>query len=97
MVAKTSVEKMVKIAHFSGGISGTILPAMKKPLSLKKIIAVRCPTCGAAPSEKCELTTGQPRTNPHRDRRVIAKEMETIIDPHPPPLRSTQRALLNSL
>jgi hypothetical protein len=38
----------------------------KKDLSL----AVRCPTCGATPGEKCELSTGQPRTAPHPDRRL---------------------------
>jgi hypothetical protein len=48
--------------------------AMKKPLTRKQILAVRCPTCGAAPLEKCELSTGLPRTDPHFDRRVIAKE-----------------------
>jgi hypothetical protein len=47
---------------------------MEKALSLKKAIAVRCPTCGAAPGEKCELSTGQPRTDPYRERRLIAKE-----------------------
>jgi hypothetical protein len=41
----------------------------------KQILSVRCPTCGAKPGEKCELTTGQPRTAPHRDRRVIAKDV----------------------
>ncbi len=40
----------------------------------RKLIAVRCPTCGASPGEKCELTTGEPRTNPHRDRRLIAAD-----------------------
>ena len=49
---------------------------MKKELSLKKALAVSCPTCGAAPKQKCELSTGQPRTDPHRDRRLVAK------DPH---------------
>jgi hypothetical protein len=29
---------------------------------------------GAAPGEKCELTTGQPCTEPHRDRRLIAAD-----------------------
>ena len=43
-----------------------------KELSAKKALAVTCPTCGAAPGEKCELSTGQPRTEPHRDRRLIA-------------------------
>jgi hypothetical protein len=32
--------------------------------------------CGAAPRQKCELSSGQPRTDPHRDRRLVAK------DPH---------------
>ena len=45
----------------------------KKPI-LKKVQAIRCATCGAGPGEKCELSTGQPRTEPHRDRRVIAKD-----------------------
>lgn len=40
----------------------------------KQAIAVRCPTCGAKPGEKCELSTGQPRTEPHRDRRLAASE-----------------------
>jgi len=33
-------------------------------------LVVRCPVCGAKPGEKCELSTGQPRTAPHRDRRL---------------------------
>jgi len=45
----------------------------KKP-TLEQIQAVRCPTCGAGPGEKCELSTGQPRTEPHRDRRLEAED-----------------------
>jgi hypothetical protein len=37
-------------------------------------LAVRCPTCGAKPGEKCELSTGLPRTDPHRDRRLAGAE-----------------------
>ena len=48
--------------------------AMKKEPSPKKILAVTCPTCGAAPGKKCELTTGQPRNEPHRARRLIAAD-----------------------
>src|SRR5580765_2450740 len=40
----------------------------------KDALAVRCPTCGAKPGEKCELSTGLPRTEPHRDRRLAASE-----------------------
>jgi len=45
-----------------------------KELGPRQMLAVRCPTCGAAPGEKCELNTGQPRTTPHRDRVWIAKD-----------------------
>jgi hypothetical protein len=47
---------------------------MKKEVSPKSVLAIPCPTCGAEPGEKCELVTGEPRTRPHRDRRLIAKE-----------------------
>jgi hypothetical protein len=57
---------------------------MKKELSLKKALAVSCPTCGAAPKQKCELSTGQPRTDPHRDRRLVAKD----------PILATQNGVL---
>src|ERR1700679_1715412 len=42
--------------------------------SLKQVQAVRCPTCGVGPGEKCQLTTGQPRKEPHRERRLLASE-----------------------
>jgi hypothetical protein len=47
---------------------------MKKGISLKKVLTVQCPTCGAAPGKKCELTSGQPCINPHRDRRLLAAD-----------------------
>lgn len=47
---------------------------MKAEPTLKQILAVRCPTCGAAPGQRCELSTGQPRTEPHSDRRWIAAD-----------------------
>jgi len=40
----------------------------------KETLAIRCPTCGAKPGEKCELSTGQPRTDPHRNRRIEASD-----------------------
>jgi|KBSMisStaDraftv2_1062788.scaffolds.fasta_scaffold32835_4 hypothetical protein len=49
----------------------------KKPTA-KQILAIRCPTCGAAPGKKCELGTGQPRTTPHRDRRLIAQDCSFV-------------------
>lgn len=50
-----------------------ILPAMRKP-TLKQILAFPCPTCGAAPGVKCELSTGLPRFEPHQARRLLARE-----------------------
>lgn len=64
---------MVKIDHPRKWL-GRYLLAMKRRLSNKEALAVRCPTCGAAPKERCELSTGQPRTEPHRDRRWIAAD-----------------------
>ena len=42
----------------------------------KLILAVSCPTCGAAPRQKCELHSGQPRTAPHRYRRLEAADKQ---------------------
>jgi hypothetical protein len=45
----------------------------KKP-TVKKVQALRCPTCGAKPGDKCKLSSGQARTEPHRDRRLAVKD-----------------------
>jgi len=65
---------LVKIDHSCASVLRHYLFAVKKELSPKQVLVNRCPTCGAKPGEKCELATGQPRINPHRDRRLIAKD-----------------------
>jgi hypothetical protein len=45
-----------------------------KDLTAKQTLAVPCTTCGAAIGEECELNTGAPRTEPHRDRKLEAAE-----------------------
>ena len=45
-----------------------------RELTLKQISSVPCTTCGAAVDEACELHTGAPRTEPHRDRKLSAAE-----------------------
>lgn len=40
----------------------------------KQALSVWCPTCGAKPGEKCELSTGLPRTEPHQGRRLAASD-----------------------
>jgi hypothetical protein len=45
-----------------------------KELTLKQILFVPCLICGAAIKEVCELHTGAPRTEPHRDRKLSAAD-----------------------
>jgi len=45
-----------------------------KELTPKQVLAVSCPTCGAAIEEPCELNTGAQRTEPHRDRKLSAAD-----------------------
>ena len=40
----------------------------------EQALAVRCPTCGARPREKCELNNGLPRTEPHPARHLAAEK-----------------------
>src|ERR1700694_5687548 len=46
----------------------------------KEALAVRCPTCGARPREKCELNNGLPRTEPHPDTRSAAAKVYTLCN-----------------
>jgi hypothetical protein len=45
-----------------------------RELTAQQISSVPCETCGAAIGEVCELHTGDPRTEPHRDRKLSAAE-----------------------
>jgi hypothetical protein len=48
--------------------------AAEAKLKVEVVLTIRCPTCGAARGVRCTLSTGHPRTSPHRERRLIAKE-----------------------
>jgi hypothetical protein len=50
------------------------LGVKSRELTPKQILSVPCPTCGAAMKEVCELNTGAPRTEAHRDRKLNAAE-----------------------
>ena len=45
-----------------------------RELSSNQVFSVPCTTCGAAVGEVCELHSGAPRTEPHRDRKLTAAE-----------------------
>jgi hypothetical protein len=46
-----------------------------RDLTAKQLIAVPCPTCGAAAGERCVLHSGAPRSEPHVDRKLSAAEV----------------------
>jgi hypothetical protein len=66
--------KMSIIEHFSSCGTLSYVVMKTKELTLKQILSVPCPTCGAATEEACQLHTGALRTEPHRDRRLSAAE-----------------------
>ena len=61
-----------RMSHHPNGLSN-------RP-TLEQIHAVPCVTCGAQAGEKCELHSGQPRIEPHRDRRLTAKDLLSSED-----------------
>jgi hypothetical protein len=65
---------MSNIDHFldRGTLQHVVVKA--RELTPKQIMSVPCNTCGAAIGEVCELNTGAPRTEPHRDRKLSAAE-----------------------
>jgi hypothetical protein len=64
-----SYRQMFNIDRRLAWVLAQHLLAVKRSLQSKLALSVRCPTCGAARGEKCELTSGQPRTDPHLDRQ----------------------------
>jgi len=65
-----------------------------RELTPEQILSVPCPTCGAAIEEICELQTGAPRTEPHRDRKLSAAEaVET--NPANDSIRHSRRLVLD--
>jgi hypothetical protein len=66
--------EMSSIEHFSPPETSHYAMVKTKELTLKQILFVPCPTCGAATKEVCELHSGAPRTEPHRDRKLSAAE-----------------------
>lgn len=41
-------------------------------MSLRLVLSVSCPVCGAKPKEKCKLSTGKPCVKTHLDRSLAA-------------------------
>jgi hypothetical protein len=41
-------------------------------LTLKQILSVRCPMCGAKPKAQCTASTGHPSAKTHLDRDLAA-------------------------
>jgi hypothetical protein len=45
--------------------------AMKKLRWFEIVVALRCPTCGSTPDEKCTTHSGQDRTDKHSQRAEV--------------------------
>jgi hypothetical protein len=56
-------------------IQGFSFQFMSGSPTLEQIEVVPCPTCGAKPGEKCKLLNGVPRTDPHRERCLVAEDL----------------------
>ena len=54
-----------------------------KDLTLKQKLAIRCPTCGAAPGTRCELSAGGTRNSSHRERKMTAADAASGRNDHP--------------
>ena len=72
--ASANVLRMSNIEHFAAAERCNYIAVKTKELTLKQILSVPCPTCGAATQKACELHTGARRTEPHRDRKLSAAE-----------------------
>jgi len=70
-ISGSRLNVLVKIDHLAAEYNAHSV-AMR--VTEKQALALRCPTCGAKPGGEFELSTGQPRTEPHRDRRLAAWE-----------------------
>jgi len=44
-------------------------------LTLRHILSVRCPMCGAKPNQKCTLSTGHPSIKTHLNRELAAAKI----------------------
>jgi hypothetical protein len=69
-----NVIEMSNIEHFPRGTTLHYAVMKAKELTPKQILSVPCTTCGAAIGKVCELHTGAPRTEPHRDRKLSAAQ-----------------------
>ncbi len=52
-------------------MSNTIAVKPEK-FTLRQILSVRCPMCGAKPKERCTASTGHPSSKTHLDRDLAA-------------------------
>ena len=66
--------RMSNIEHFLGQEMPHYAGMKSKELTPKQILSVPCTTCGAGVGDVCELHAGDPRTEPHRDRKLSAAD-----------------------
>jgi hypothetical protein len=71
----TTIEvSLSKIDHFSSSDCGILNNHEGQEAYSQTGRGYPLPDLWRGPGERCELSTGQPRTGPHRDRRLIAED-----------------------
>ena len=72
--ARLNLLRMCNIEHTPAPETLHYVVVKTRELTAQQMSSVPCTTCGAAVGEACELHTGAPRTEPHRDRKLSAAE-----------------------
>jgi len=65
---------MFQIGQFSDMLLSHAVLMRMKDLAPEMLLAVPCPTCGAASGKRCVLHSGSQRSEPHVDRKLSAAE-----------------------
>jgi hypothetical protein len=87
MKTKSANSKMTSAASQNGLSLPFFLNFMGANITLTvrslQLLSVPCPTCGVAIKESCELNTGYPRNEPHRNRKFAAADALHGVESYP--------------
>jgi hypothetical protein len=85
------VKILCKIEQTAGPTSSNNTVMLTGDLIEAQALTVRCPTCGAGPTIRCERVVGGIRPQSHLERRLIASDKVARKMTHPGGKESTPR------
>jgi hypothetical protein len=85
------VKILCKIGQTAGPTSFNNTVMLTGDLIETQALTVRCPTCGAGPTTRCERVIGGVRPQSHLERRLIASDKVARKMTHPGGKESTPR------